>query len=69
MSTEYTKIEGAYIRKQLRNRGLPGGNERICCGGRIQFSKDYRSQLKALKMHGNFKICERGVVMDVVSIP
>ena len=68
MSTTFTKIEGSYIRRRLRELGLPGGGERVCCGGRLQYSKDYKTQLRSLQMHGNFKIMEKGVVMDTVSI-
>ena len=68
MSTGYIKIEGSYIRSRLRALGLPGGGERVCCGGRVQFSKDYRTQLKTLKLQGKFKVCEHGVVMDTVVV-
>lgn len=69
MSTEIKKIEGSVIRKQLRDLGLPGGFERKCCGGRVSFSRDYKTQLKTLKMHGKFKVLEGGAVMDVVELP
>lgn len=69
MSTGFTKIEGSVIRKRLRDAGLPGGAERVCCGGRVQFSRDYATQLKTLKMHGKFKVLEKGVVMDTVVLP
>lgn len=68
MSTKLTKIEGSVIRKRLRDAGLPGGAEHICCGGRIRFSRDYATQLKTLKMQGTFKVLEKGVVMDVVTV-
>lgn len=69
MSTNFIKIEGSTIRKLLRDAGLPGGSERICCGGRVQFSRDYATQLKTLKMRGKFKVLEKGVVMDTVVVP
>ena len=68
MSTPAKKIEGSAIRSQLRSRGLPGGTEKVCCGGKVTFSRDYATQLKALGMKGNFKIYERGAHMDTVSI-
>ena len=68
MSTSYTKIEGHTIRKRLRDLGLPGGTEKVCCGGRIQFSRDYATQLKTLKMHGTFRVYEKGVYSDTVTI-
>ena len=68
MSTQSTKIEGHTIRKRLRDLGLPGGTERVCCGGRISFSRDYASQLKLLKMHGTFRVFEKGVYSDTVTV-
>jgi hypothetical protein len=68
MSTNYTKISGSSIRQKLRTLGLPGGTERVCCGGRVSFSRDYESQLRALKMKGSFKIMENGAVVEVVTI-
>lgn len=68
MSTSYTKIEGSTIRKRLRDLHLPGGTEKICCGGRVTFSRDYTAQLKTLKMHGTFRVYEKGVYADTVTI-
>lgn len=68
MSTKAISIEGSSIRSKLRSRGLPGGNEKVCCGGKRVFSKDYERQLKALKMSGTFKVFERGVLMTVVTV-
>lgn len=68
MSSNFTNIEGSAIRKLLRERGLPGGKEKTCCGGRTIFSKDYGSQLKALGMVGNWNVTERGILMDKIVI-
>ena len=68
MSSGYIKIEGSYIRRRLRELGLPGGGERVCCGGRLTYSKDYETQLKTLKMRGKFKVCEHNVIMAVITI-
>ena len=68
MSTNYIKISGSEIRKRLRAAGLPGGSEKVCCGGKITFSRDYATQLRALKMKGTFKILENGAVVDVINI-
>ena len=69
MSRNITKIEGSVIRQRLRAAGLPGGAEKVCCGGKLSFSKDYETQLKRLGMHGNFQITERGVLVTYVSVP
>lgn len=69
MSRNITKIEGSVIRQRLRNAGLPGGNEKVCCGGKLSFSKDYETQLKRLGMHGTFQINERGVLVTYVTVP
>lgn len=68
MSTSAINIEGSSIRSRLRSKGLPGGGEKVCCGGRRTFSKDYERQLKSLKMKGTFKVFERGVLMAVVTV-
>lgn len=67
-SRNIVSIEGSTIRQRLRIAGLPGGAEKLCCGGKISFSKDYESQLKRLGMRGNFKILERGVVVAQVTV-
>ena len=69
MSRATTTIDGTVIRRKLREANLPGGVEKVCCGGRISFSRDYETQLKRLGMHGNFRITERGVLVTYVSIP
>ena len=68
MSSQYTNIEGSAIRKMLRDRNLPGGKEKTCCGGRAIFSKDYESQLKALKMTGRWAVTEKGILMDKIVV-
>lgn len=68
MSTNIINIEGSSIRSKLRAKGLPGGNEKICCGGRRVYSKDYERQLKTLKMSGTYKVFERGVLMAMVTV-
>ena len=64
----YQKIEGGNIRAMLRSRGLPGGVEKICCGGRRSFSRDYLSQLRSLKFKGKFIITERGVYAATIEL-
>ena len=68
MSSHFTKISGNQIRSMLRSRGLPGGKEKACCGGRKTFNRDYASQLKALGMRGAFEITEGGAVVDQVLV-
>lgn len=68
MSTKAINIEGSSIRSRLRSKGIPGGAEKVCCGGRRVYSKDYERQLKALKMSGTYKVFERGVLMAVVTV-
>jgi hypothetical protein len=63
-----TRIAGEFIRSELRRRNLPGGTERVCCGGRIRFSKDYKSQLKALNMHGSFEVTEKGAITAFIDV-
>lgn len=63
-----TRIAGEFIRSELRRRNLPGGKETVCCGGRVRFSKDYKSQLKALKMSGSFEITEKGVIAAFIDV-
>lgn len=64
-----TVIEGSVIRKQLRDKGIPGGKETVCCGGRIRFSRDYETQLRRLKYpKGEYTIKERGVVSAFISL-
>lgn len=69
MSSEFKTISGDQIRNMLRDRGLPGGYYKECCGGRRIFDRDYESQLKRLKMVGKWSITERGVLVDRVVIP
>lgn len=64
MSSAAKKIDGSIIRSMLRDRGIPGGAERECCGGRKLFSRDYGAQLKALGMSGDWIITERGIIVD-----
>lgn len=68
MSREFKKIEGSVIRQRLRTAGLPGGQERVCCRGKISFSKDYETQLKRLGMYGKFDVLERGVLAAKVVV-
>lgn len=67
-SKQSIKIEGSAIRAKLRSAGLPGGGEKICCGGRRVFSRDYKTQLKKLNMRGSFQVFERGILMDTVTV-
>lgn len=69
MSSGFTTIDGDQIRKMLRDRGLPGGSYKECCGGRRVFDRDYETQLRRLKMTGKWTITERGVMVDKVVIP
>lgn len=64
MSSRYVQISGSQIRAMLRSKGIRGGSEKVCCGGRKVFSRDYASQLKALGMSGAFCITEGGAVVD-----
>ena len=68
MSSKYVQISGSQIRAMLRSRGLRGGSEKVCCGGRKVFSRDYAAQLRALGMSGAFRITEGGTVADEVII-
>lgn len=61
-------IDGKYIRQQLRVKHLPYGEETVCCGGRVKFSKDYAKQLKLLGMKGNYTVKEHGVVAAFVKV-
>lgn len=63
-----TRISGEFIRSELRRRNLPGGKEITCCGGRVRFSKDYKSQLKTLKMSGSFEVTENGAIVAFIDI-
>lgn len=63
-----TRIAGEFIRSELRRKNLPGGKEVVCCGGRVRFSKDYKSQLRALKMHGSFEITEGGAIVAFLDV-
>lgn len=63
-----TRIAGEFIRSELRRKNLPGGKEVVCCGGRVRFSKDYRSQLKALKMRGSFEVTEKGAIVAFIEV-
>lgn len=67
-SNSYEYIEGSKIRSMLRSRGLPGGGETICCGGRKRFSRDYTTQLKRLGYKGSFKVTENGVITAFITI-
>ena len=69
MNKPVQRIEGASIRKKLRDSGKPGGEERLCCGGRRQFNRNYEAQLKLLGMHGSFIVQERGIIVAKVHIP
>lgn len=68
MNKPVQRIEGALIRKKLRDSGKPGGEERLCCGGRRQFNKNYEAQLKMLGMRGSFIVQERGIIVAKVNI-
>ena len=68
MSSEFKTIDGSLIRSMLRERGIPGGIEKSCCGGRRIFDRDYSTQLKALNMPGDWVITERGIVVDRLSV-
>lgn len=68
MSSDVKKIDGSTIRSMLRDRGIPGGAERECCGGRKLFNRDYAAQLKALGMTGDYIITERGIVVDRLTV-
>lgn len=62
-------LSGSVIRDQLRKKGLPGGAEVICCGGRKQFSRDYGSQLRRLKYpSGEYTITENGIIVAFISL-
>ena len=64
-----TTLSGSSIREQLRKRGLPGGSEVICCGGRKRFSRDYESQLRRLKYpSGEYTITENGIIVAFISL-
>lgn len=64
-----TKIEGSTIRKRLRDLGLPGGNEVLCCGGKKRFSRDYQTQLRRLKYpKGDYAITENGITVALISL-
>jgi hypothetical protein len=63
-----TRIAGEFIRSELRRKNLPGGKEIRCCGGRVRFSKDYKSQLKALGMSGSFEVTEQGAIVAFVDV-
>lgn len=63
------QLDGSFIRKQLRDNGLPGGGESICCGGRKRFSRDYQTQLRRLKYpKGDYTITENGIVVAFISL-
>lgn len=63
------QLDGSTIRKQLRDKGLPGGAESICCGGRKRFSRDYQTQLRRLKYpSGDYTITENGIVVAFISL-
>lgn len=66
--SEKTRISGEFIRSELRRRNLPGGKEIVCCGGRVRFSKDYKSQLKALNLHGSFEVTEKGAIVAFLDV-
>ena len=62
-------ISGAVIRQQLRAKGLPGGNEVVCCGGKVRFSRDYETQLRRLKYpKGDYTILENGITVASISL-
>ena len=63
-----TRIAGEFIRSELRRKNLPGGKEMVCCGGRVRFSKDYKSQLRTLKMHGSFEVTEGGAIVAFIDV-
>lgn len=67
-SNVFTPIEGSELRAKLRSKGLPGGGEQICCGGRKKFSRDYETQLRRLKYTGSFAVMENGIVVAFVTI-
>ena len=63
------ELDGAFIRKQLRDKGLPGGAEVACCGGRKKFSRDYETQLRRLRYpKGEYTISEGGRVVAFISL-
>ena len=63
------KISGNEIRRQLRERNLPGGGEVICCGGRKRFNRDYETQLRRLKYpNGEYQITENGIVTAFITL-
>ena len=64
-----TTIDGSLLRKQLRDKGLPGGKETVCCGGRKHFSRDYETQLRRLKYpKGDYTIKEGGIVSAFITL-
>jgi hypothetical protein len=64
-----TQLSGSDIRRQLRSKGIPGGAEVICCGGKKRFSRDYESQLRRLKYpSGEYTITENGIVVAFISL-
>lgn len=65
---EFKTIEGSVLRATLRSKGLPGGGESICCGGRKRFSRDYESQLKALGYTGAYKVKENGIIVAFIKL-
>ena len=64
-----TTIDGSLLRKQLRDKGLPGGKETVCCGGRKHFSRDYETQLRRLRYKpGSYTITENGIVSAFITL-
>ena len=67
-NSSFKTIKGSMLRAELRAKGIPGGSEIICCGGKKKFSRDYESQLKSLGYKGSFKIEENGAICGFITI-
>lgn len=65
---EKQRITGKEIRDKLRANGLMKGFEKICCGGKKQYSKDYAKQLRMLQMRGTWAITENGIIVEIVTV-
>ena len=61
-------IEGRELRRLLRAKKLPYGDETTCCGGRVKYNTDYKKQLSLLGMSGEFSVKENGIIVAFIKI-
>lgn len=61
-------IDGKELRRMLRSKKLPYGEESTCCNGKVTYNKDYKTQLKLLGMTGDYIIKENGVITASVKV-